>query len=94
MSHASNKVEWCLKTLENFREIRFSGPQKSLIFSDFENVSFSSNFCCIFPFNFYIRFFSNYLKFEIEVFGKGVEKISAKDTEVILKLKDIKTQDF
>ncbi len=38
----------------------------------------------------YIRFFSNYLKFEIDIYGKGVEKINAKETETVFKLTDVK----
>lgn len=38
----------------------------------------------------HIRFFSNYLKFEIETYGKGVEKISAKENETIFKLSEIR----
>ncbi len=38
----------------------------------------------------YIRFFSNKLSFEIEVYGKGVEKISEQGNEKIFKLSEIK----
>ena len=38
----------------------------------------------------YIRFFSNKLAFEIEVYGKGVEKISGQENEKIFKLSEIK----
>lgn len=38
----------------------------------------------------YVRFFSNKLSFEIEVYGKGVEKISEKENEGIFKLSEIK----
>ena len=37
----------------------------------------------------YVRFFSNKLDFEIEVYGKGVEKISEKENERIFKLTEI-----
>ncbi|OGI99537.1 hypothetical protein A3H53_00045 [Candidatus Nomurabacteria bacterium RIFCSPLOWO2_02_FULL_40_10] len=38
----------------------------------------------------YVRFFSNKLSFEIEVYGKGVEKISEQGNERIFKLSEIK----
>lgn len=38
----------------------------------------------------YVRFFSNKLSFEIEVYGKGVEKISEQGNEKIFKLSEIK----
>lgn len=38
----------------------------------------------------YIRFFSNKLAFEIEVYGKGVEKITEKENERIFKLTEIR----
>ncbi|TVM03338.1 MAG: hypothetical protein CV087_05585 [Candidatus Brocadia sp. WS118] len=38
----------------------------------------------------YVRFFSNKLNFEIETYGKGVEKIYAKEYETIFKLGEIK----
>lgn len=38
----------------------------------------------------HIRFFSNKLSFEIEVYGKGVEKISEQGNEKIFKLSEIK----
>lgn len=37
----------------------------------------------------YIRFFSNKLSFEIEIYGKGLEKISEAKNESILKLSEI-----
>ncbi len=37
----------------------------------------------------FIRFFSNKLSFEIEIYGKGVEKISEKENERIFKLTEI-----
>ncbi len=37
----------------------------------------------------YIRFFSNKIAFEIEVYGKGIEKISEKENERIFKLSEI-----
>lgn len=38
----------------------------------------------------HIRFFSNKLNFEVEVYGKGVQKISAKENETIFKINEIK----
>ncbi len=38
----------------------------------------------------YVRFFSNKLDFEIEVYGKGVEKISEQGNEKVFKLIEIK----
>ena len=38
----------------------------------------------------HIRFFSNKLAFEIEVYGKGVEKITGQENEKIFKLSEIK----
>ena len=38
----------------------------------------------------YIRFFSNKLDFEIEVYGKGIEKINGQGNEIIFKLSEIK----
>ena len=38
----------------------------------------------------YVRFFSNKLNFEIEVYGKGVEKISERENEKVFKLIEIK----
>ena len=38
----------------------------------------------------HIRFFSNTLKFEIDTYGKGVNKLSAKENETIFKLEEIK----
>lgn len=38
----------------------------------------------------YVRFFSNKLSFEIEVYGRGVEKISEHGNEKIFKLSEIK----
>ncbi len=38
----------------------------------------------------YIRFFSNKLSFEIEVYGKGIEKITGQENEKIFKLTGIK----
>jgi hypothetical protein len=38
----------------------------------------------------HIRFFSNKLNFEIESYGKGVEKISAKENEAIFRLSEIR----
>lgn len=39
----------------------------------------------------YVRFFSNKLCFEIELYGKGVEKISGHENERIFKLSEIKS---
>ncbi len=39
----------------------------------------------------FIRFFSNKLSFEIEIYGKGVEKISEQGNEKIFKLSEIKS---
>lgn len=44
----------------------------------------------IFSRNGYVRFFTNKLCFEIETYGKGVQKISAKETEAIFKISEIK----
>lgn len=38
----------------------------------------------------FVRFYSNNLTFEIEVYGKGVQKISAKENEAIFKINEIK----
>ena len=45
----------------------------------------------VFSRNGYIRFFSNKLAFEIEVYGKGIEKISEQGNEKIFKLSEIKS---
>lgn len=38
----------------------------------------------------YIRFFSNNLVFEIEIYGKGIEKITEKENERVFKLSQIR----
>lgn len=38
----------------------------------------------------YIRFFSNKLSFEVEIYGKGVEKITEKENEKVFKLTEIR----
>ena len=44
----------------------------------------------IFSRNGYVRFFTNKLNFEIEIYGKGVQKISVKENEAIFKINEIK----